>query len=185
LNATGATTASLTKIGTGTLTLSNTNTYGGGTTINAGTLLLTNASGAGTATITLAGGTLATNTGGDTTLSNAIVAAASSSSAITAAANELYLSGNLTGSGSISFFASTGRTVSLSGSNSGFTGTIICSNDGSRNVGFTSVGAGSTNAAWVLSGSTSSNYGLVANFGTGTVSLGSLQGTGVLWNYAT
>jgi autotransporter-associated beta strand protein len=38
----------LTKISTGTLTLSNANTYGGGTTVNGGTLLVSNTTGSGT-----------------------------------------------------------------------------------------------------------------------------------------
>ncbi len=44
----GGTGGSLTKIGTGTLVLTNTSTYTGGTTINSGTLLVQNRSGSGT-----------------------------------------------------------------------------------------------------------------------------------------
>lgn len=46
----GGTGASLTKIGTGTLTLSGANTYTGGTTVSAGTLLVNNTRGSGTGT---------------------------------------------------------------------------------------------------------------------------------------
>ena len=46
--ASGGTGASLTKIGTGTLTLSDANTYTGGTTVSAGTLLVSNTRGSGT-----------------------------------------------------------------------------------------------------------------------------------------
>ncbi len=46
----GGTGGSLTKIGTGTLTLSHANTYTGGTIVNAGTLLVSNTTGSGTGT---------------------------------------------------------------------------------------------------------------------------------------
>jgi len=48
--ASGGTGGSLTKIGTGTLTLNGANTYTGGTIVNAGTLLVTNTTGSGTGT---------------------------------------------------------------------------------------------------------------------------------------
>ncbi|MSU56718.1 MAG: hypothetical protein EXS35_00800 [Pedosphaera sp.] len=51
----------LSKIGTGTLTLSGANTYSGGTTISAGTLLIGNTSALGTGSVTLTGGTLELN----------------------------------------------------------------------------------------------------------------------------
>ncbi len=57
---------SISKVGTGTLTLSGSNTYAGGTTISNGTLMIVNTtgSGTGTAAVTVSGtGTLA-GTGG-------------------------------------------------------------------------------------------------------------------------
>ena len=59
--------AALTKTGTGTLTLSGSNSYGGGTTINAGTLVVANAASlpgyAPPGSVTFAGGTLLANVG--------------------------------------------------------------------------------------------------------------------------
>ena len=52
----GAGTVALSKTGAGRLTLSNSNTYTGGTTVSAGTLILSNQNGFGTGTVTLAGG---------------------------------------------------------------------------------------------------------------------------------
>jgi len=48
----------LTKGGTGVVTLSNVNTYAGGTTVNAGTLNINNASAIGTGALTLTGGAI-------------------------------------------------------------------------------------------------------------------------------
>jgi autotransporter-associated beta strand protein len=61
---------SLSKIGSGTLTLSGANTYTGGTTVSAGTLLVNNVSGSGTGTgaVQVNGGTL----GGTGTIAGAV-----------------------------------------------------------------------------------------------------------------
>ncbi len=66
----GGTNGSLSKVGTGTLTLNGSNTYTGGTTINAGTLVVSNMSGSatGAGTAQVIGGTL----GGSGTVSGAV-----------------------------------------------------------------------------------------------------------------
>ena len=68
---------SLVKEGTGTLGLSASNTYSGGTTLNSGTLAVTNDSALGTGALTINGGTLS----GDANLSNAFTVNADFSSA--------------------------------------------------------------------------------------------------------
>jgi autotransporter-associated beta strand protein len=60
----GIASGSVSKSGTGSLTLSTANTYNGGTTLNAGTLNLNNASAIGTGSLTIAAGTTIDNTSG-------------------------------------------------------------------------------------------------------------------------
>jgi fibronectin-binding autotransporter adhesin len=67
-----ATTYTVTKAGAGTVVLSNSNTYTGGTTITAGTLTITGATQA-TNSISFTGGSLGLNTGGTVTATSAAV----------------------------------------------------------------------------------------------------------------
>lgn len=66
----------LTKIGAGTLTLSGSNSYTGGTTVSLGTLVATQANAAGTGTVTVEGGNFHIEAGVD--VNNAIVLAGGS-----------------------------------------------------------------------------------------------------------
>ena len=63
-------TLALVKTGAGTLTLSGTNTYSGGTVISAGALQVTNASSVGSGTVTLDGGTFQADGAGDLAFTN-------------------------------------------------------------------------------------------------------------------
>lgn len=74
----------LTKTGTGTMTLSAANTYGGGTTVSAGTLEINNSSALGTGAVTLDGGTLRSGT--STNVNNLITFGTGKSSTLSAAA---------------------------------------------------------------------------------------------------
>ncbi|MEO6477601.1 autotransporter-associated beta strand repeat-containing protein [Luteolibacter sp.] len=180
----------LTKSGAGTLTLSAASTYSGGTTVNAGTLVIgsssTPTSGTvtsgpvGTGAITLAGGTLGM-AGGNFTVANNINVTASS---IIQSGNSFnpVLSGNITGSGNLrqSPTGFTGR-LQLSGNNSGYTGTFT-EDGGNTSLEFLSASAGSASAAWVFNNTIAQRTRF--NFGTDTINLGSLSGSGDLANIA-
>ena len=71
---------SLVKVGIGTLTLSNGNSYGGGTTLSSGTLSITNSSALGSGTVTLSGGTLFGN--GASAVGNNIVVTANTTTTL-------------------------------------------------------------------------------------------------------
>jgi len=132
----------LTKIGAGTLTLSGSNTYNGGTTVNAGILQLGNASGLGASTGNLAvnGGTLDLN---------------GNSAAV----------GTLSGSTGtvITTSSNASVTLTLSGSNSGTFSGII--QNGSGTVGLTQAGT----ANLTLAGANTYSGDTVLNSGTLTL----------------
>ncbi|MEI7533515.1 MAG: autotransporter-associated beta strand repeat-containing protein [Verrucomicrobiae bacterium] len=67
---TGTGDLALAKVGTGILTLSGANTYGGGTTINLGTVRASSATAMGTGIVTIAGGQL--NLGADTSIAGLV-----------------------------------------------------------------------------------------------------------------
>ena len=92
---------SLTKVGSGKLTLSGTNSYSGGTTIKAGSLSIANAA-FGTNTVTIDGGELdVTTTPWGGTITNAI-AVNSGGGTINASSSTKVLMGSITGSGALS-----------------------------------------------------------------------------------
>jgi autotransporter-associated beta strand protein len=130
-------TGSLVKSGSGTLTLSNANTFSGGTTLNAGQITLgASASGSGNSvtsgplgqsTLTLGGGKLQMN---KQTLGNNLLAAANTTTVIDNAGGDGYLDGNLSGSGTVTLQNSSSIGLSLKIAFnatvdwSGFTGTL-------------------------------------------------------------
>ena len=175
-------TVQLTKIGTGSLTLSGANTYAGGTRLSDGTLVIgVNSLGAlgaitssavGTGTLTLAGGQLTNPAGlGNRTLYNAIQVTTSTSTAVRAAGlTDLILAGPVSGSGIVDLAGiidSAG--MRLEGDNSAFSGTAYVSG---VNVRITAA-AGSAAAAWTVDGGLQLDE-VTAN----TFNLGALDGAG-------
>ena len=91
---------SITKAGSGVLTLSGANTYSGGTQLNAGMVVLGHADGLGsTGTITLGGGTLQYGSGITTDLSARFSTAASQQYAVDTNGNNVTFATGLTSSG--------------------------------------------------------------------------------------
>jgi autotransporter-associated beta strand protein len=157
---TNANNLALVKTGSGELDLSGV-IYSGGTTISAGKLI---GGSFGSGSITLAGGTLLANS----TIGNAIVAQANTTSYLGAYLFSHTLTGSISGSGTI--VNDLGATLNLGGDNSGFSGTFKTMYD--YTTCFTSAAAGSSNAIWQIDGGT-----LTADVpAAATIALGSLAG---------
>lgn len=165
----GGSTVSVVKKGTGTLTLSGSNTFTAGTSLVSGTLIVTHNNALGSGTITLAGGKLQSG-GSARTLSNPLVATTGTTSELVSPTNyNLTLNGNITGDGTI--LKSGAYSVYLGGDNSAYSGAF---SNRQSNVFLNSANSGSALAAWDITGGDL----LAMNFtGDGTVQLGSLAGT--------
>jgi len=156
-------TRSLTKNGSGNLTLNVANTYSGGTTLNSGTLVIGHAGAAGSGTITQANATSLLKFDTVGTITNAMLVhnvlatqSATLSGAITVnnatwdidTGDTLTISGNISGPGGLTKNGS--GTLVLSGSNSYSAPTVI--NAGTLNA--TSAGALGNNATVQINGGT-------------------------------
>jgi len=100
----------LTKAGTGTLTISNANSYTGNTTINGGTLQLNNAGGVGTGTIAVGNNTLGVNIAGST-VTNPITGTGNINVTETASANTAFSGDMSSFTGALNLPASPGGTA--------------------------------------------------------------------------
>ena len=119
---------SLTQMGTGRLTLTNSNSYSGGTILSGGSLSVGNPGCFGTGPITLAGGTLVN----DTAVANNFIASVSTTSTITpTSGTAAAFSGTLTGSGVVDFSGGSGFQSFMRGDLSAFGGTLSFGTSGS------------------------------------------------------
>jgi autotransporter-associated beta strand protein len=172
----------LIKQGSGTLTLSAANTYSGGTAISNGVVVCGNASALGSGSLTLAGGTLVNNSGGQMTVATNIYVYGN---------NQVYLAqnnnidlggGTLQGNGTITWGWSGAGWSSLwvPRVNTMTGGTIIIPNTPNNFVRIDAAGCGNTNVDWVINETTSGHA--TFGFSGGTISFGSLSGSGILDN---
>jgi autotransporter-associated beta strand protein len=194
------------KQGSGTLTLSGTNTYTGTTTVNAGTLAITNASALGTTAagtiiasgatldirnisvgaeaLTINGGTLLTSTG-TSSLSGTV--ALGGNSTVTVDGTELTLSGDISGSNALTKSGS--GLLIVGGTNSYSGGTSI--NAGTLRAGSATAFGGSAGAITVtdgaaldLNGQTLANTNALTINGTGISAAGALTNSSTAATYA-
>jgi len=116
--------ASLTKSGSGSLTLNSSNSYSGGTTLNAGTIFLMQYQALGNGTLTLNGGTL--SLGSSVKFYNAINVASNTSVAVGTLGG---IGGAVTGNGNLNLSVSgNGNTFDILGDMSNYGGTLTVSN---------------------------------------------------------
>jgi autotransporter-associated beta strand protein len=170
-------TVSVIKTGSGTETLSGANTYSGGTTLNAGTVAFGTNTALGSGALTLNAGTLKAAANNLTLANNMNVAGAS---VLDMAGNNAGLSGNISGSASLTLNNSgVASTLTLTGSNGGYSGTITINNGNA--VSFSSANAGSASAAWVFNDSTVDRV-RINIAGGGTINFGSIAGSGQMQN---
>ncbi len=166
----------LTKQGTGTLTLSGNNSYTGGTTINDGVLAMGSANAVSTsATISFGGGTLQYSASNTTDYSSRFSTAASQAYEVDTNGQNVTLASSLTSSGGTLTKSGTG-TLTLSGNNSYTGGTTI--SDGTLQVG-----AGGTTGS--IAGNLVNNASFVFNRSDATTYSGVISGIGTIQNAGT
>ena len=187
----------LVKHGSGWLYVTGTNTWSGGTTVydskggwgpNAPLAIGGNGTGTGgaatsgplgTGNIVLKGGALLNSAA--TLLYNNIVVQDSMTSYLYNFSGGFSLAGKLLGGGTLQFDGTVTAGLHLSGDNSSFTGTFISVNRSSNErIRFDAASAGSASANWILNNGFTDGHGLA--FGSGTISFGSLSGSGAFRN---
>lgn len=183
---------SLTKTLGGVLTLSNANTYSGGTTLSAGTIGAGSDSALSTGAIMLSGGTLTNATGALVTLNNNLIVASGATSNVratitggTQGLNGLTLTGAVTGGGVLQsggVAASNADATAFKGDFSQFTGTLNPLSV--TNAGNTSIG-GTTAASFNLGQAVLDEGGVAGanrrlTLQPGLLQVGALQGTGAI-----
>ena len=172
----------ITKAGDGTLTLSGTNTYSGGTTVTAGALQVTTNSSVGSGDVTLNGGTFQAGAGNLTFTNNFNLG--TSGGSFDANGTTFTISGNITGQGMLTTL---GSTLVLTGTNSYTGGTTILASStlqlGDATHSATIIGAVNNSGTFKVVNNTA---GITSIINSGLVTFGnsSTAGTGPVINNA-
>jgi fibronectin-binding autotransporter adhesin len=168
--------------GAGATTLTGNSAYSGGTTLNNGTIIANSNTALGTGTVTMNGGSgngfPAIGSNNSSTITNSI-SVPSGIAYIQCTTNSTFtVGGNISGPGTIyvSQVGGSGGATFLSGNNSGFTGTLENLGNSNTRFRFGAATAGSASASFVTNDTQVDSTSF--NFGAGTISFGSLSGTG-------
>lgn len=174
----------LSKTGTNTLTLSGSSTFTGGVALASGTISVTLSSGVGygplgTGTLSLSGGSLNNNGAVSTgTLGNPVAISGTGSAIAVTAGQNLQLDGRWSGSGNVSLGDGTAyMSLFLNGTNAMTSGTISFANN-NNSIRIANPSFGNALVAWVFNNTAGNRE--TFDFATGTISFGSISGTGVL-----
>ncbi len=139
----GATATAITKLGTGTLTFGGNNTFTGGINVNNGWIGATHNNAWGTGVVTFAGGDIDTTK--SLTIANDLVF--SSDVGTNALSNDMVYTGNVSGTGNLSFNGFTNGSNTFTGNNTGWSGNITLSGAGLRLGHVNAAGTGTINFA--------------------------------------
>ena len=178
---------SLIKTGTGTLTLSDANTYSGGTTVGAGSIAFSSLASFGSGPIALDGGGLRWTSGNTTDISTRLTALGSGGATFDTNGNSVTFASALSGSGALT--KSGAGTLTLSGANTYSGGTVLA--DGTLAIASAdALGSGplifnggslATSGALTLSSAISLNRSVAFSTAGGDLTLaGAISGLGSL-----
>ena len=167
---------SFVKTGGGSVFLGSSNIFAGGATLGGGKVTIQNAGSLGNGPVTLNGGTLCGY--GNINFADNIVIADGGGAIQLGSANNLTLTGTISGSGPLTLGNDTNASsIYLSGVNAMTGGSVTVANNNNY-VRFATTSAGNGNADWILNNTQTAHT--TFDFPSGTVAFGSLSGSGTL-----
>jgi autotransporter-associated beta strand protein len=174
-------TGTLLESGPGVLTLSSSNTFGGGLTVSNGTVVIANVNALGTGNLTLGGGTIQS---GNFMFTNNVVVTGNACYTNTGDNSDPGHSGALSGSGTLTNISAgaSSRAFKWAGDISGFTGTFVDKSDTNNATIFRGTNApdwDGSHAKWVVNNARAFGLSFVpGGHVAATFKMGELSGTG-------